>query len=115
MDAATITEIEAEPVLAPDEQDQLQRLEHVVESGLRTFIEVGEALSAIRDRRLYRGTHGTFEDYCVERWGMKKAYANHLVRAAETVRALPTEMATIVATESQARELAKVPPLSARP
>jgi hypothetical protein len=28
----------------------------------------GTALLEVRDRRLYRETHATFEDYCRERW-----------------------------------------------
>lgn len=54
----------------------------------------------------------TFEAYCRERWGWHKAYCNHLIRAADTVKALPETVATIVATETQARELAKAEPES---
>lgn len=57
---------------------QLTRFEERIQQGLASFIEVGEALSAIRERRLYRATHGTFEDYCREKWGMSRIRAHHM-------------------------------------
>jgi phage N-6-adenine-methyltransferase len=47
---------------------RLAECEAVIERGLATFVEVGNALLEIRDDRLYRETHRTFEDYCRERW-----------------------------------------------
>jgi hypothetical protein len=38
-------------------------LENVIERGLSTFVEVGNALLEIRDSKLYRETHPTFEAY----------------------------------------------------
>ncbi len=35
---------------------------------VQTFYEVGNALLQIRDERLYRQTHSTFEEYCREKW-----------------------------------------------
>lgn len=32
------------------------------------FVECGNALAEIRDKRLYRGTHDTFEAYCYDVW-----------------------------------------------
>ncbi|HEX6762895.1 MAG TPA: hypothetical protein VF094_08855 [Gaiellaceae bacterium] len=46
------------------ESARLAELEHVVEQGLQTFVEVGLALAEIRDGRLYRATHSTFAEYC---------------------------------------------------
>jgi hypothetical protein len=97
-------------IITIEESKRLIALEGVIQTSLGTFMEVGNALAEIRDRRLYRIEHQTFEDYCREKWGMNRAYANHLVRASDAVKSLPPEMATIVATESQARELAKVEP-----
>ena len=70
---------------------------------------MGEALAAIRDARLYRQTHDTFEDYCRERWGMSKSHANRLIDSGKVA----SEMAPIganITSERQARELAKVEP-----
>ena len=50
--------------MAPLQVRRLAELELVIERGLKTFVEVGAALLGIRDGRLYRETHATFEDYC---------------------------------------------------
>jgi len=91
--------------LAVAESTRLAELEHVIERGLRTFVEVGQALLEIRDSRLYREDHETFDDYCRERWQMSKSHANRQIQAAEVARAV-TPIGVIPATESQARELA---------
>lgn len=87
------------------ETNQLAECEAVIERGLNTFVEVGQALLAIRDARLYRLTHGTFEDYCRERWGMERNYANKLVAAASVMEDLGTVVPILPANESQARPL----------
>lgn len=87
------------------ESELLADCERRIESGLKTFVEVGEALVAIRDGRLYRATHGTFEAYCSERWGMTQQYATSLVRASETMAVLSETIVSLPATESQVRPL----------
>ena len=69
--------------LTSSESAQLARCEAVVESGLRTFVDVGEALMEIRDRRLWRDGFDSFEDYCRERWGFSRKYAHLIVAEAE--------------------------------
>jgi hypothetical protein len=91
------------------EKEELKEFEKRIESGLKTFREVGAALLAIRDGRMYRAEHKTFEDYCRERWGFSKSRANQLVSAAEVVGNLTTIVAK-PQTESQARPLAALPP-----
>jgi len=68
----------------------LDELEVVIERGQQTFIEVGRALMEIRDRRLYRETHATFEAYCGERWGWTRQRANQQIDAACVADALTT-------------------------
>lgn len=92
-------------VLMPAERAALHRAEKVIRKGLDTFIKVGSALTEIRDQRLYRATHDTFEDYLADRWGLSKSYGNRLIQAYEVTRIVaPT--GAVPATESQARELA---------
>jgi len=67
------------------ERDDLDQHEAVIEQGLQTFVEVGTALLEIRDGRLYRQTHATFEEYCRERWGFTDRRARMLISAAEVV------------------------------
>lgn len=78
----------------------LQEHEATIERGLATFVEVGEALQAIRDERLYKENYGTFEVYCRERWDFTDQRARQLMAAAKTATTVA------VTTERQARELA---------
>jgi hypothetical protein len=94
--------------LSGAERRELASCEDVIERGLKTFVEVGGALFRIRDRRLYRLTHETFEDYCRDRWKMGKSYANRMIAASEVVGNL-TPIGAVPATESQARPLASLP------
>ena len=89
----------------------LGECEAVIERGLKTFCEVGEALLAIRDGRLYRITHSTFEDYCREKWDISRFYAHRLIEAStviENLRLLPIGN-KLPETESQARPLTILP------
>jgi hypothetical protein len=98
----------AEGALARTEQDELQQHEAVIERGLGTFVEVGTALAAIRDARLYRLEYATFEDYCRERWGFSRVRAHQMIDAAAVVGALTivnTETPTLT-NEGQARAIA---------
>jgi hypothetical protein len=86
-------------------RDQLAEHEAVIERGIGTFIEVGNALMAIRDGRLYRETgYASFDAYCRERWGMGRSHAYHLIDASEVAAVLSTNVHT-VSSEGQAREL----------
>jgi hypothetical protein len=89
---------------------RLKELEAVIERGTKTFIEVGLALAEIRDLRLYRQTHATFEAYCAEQWGWTRQRSYQLMNAATVVKLLPAEMSTRVDNEATARELAKLEP-----
>ena len=71
---------------------RLAALETTIERGLATFADVGLALLELRDGRLYRTTHGTFDDYCRERWQMTSRRALQLIEAAAVV----TQIGTIV-------------------
>jgi hypothetical protein len=67
-------------------------------------VEVGEALLTIRDNRLYRASHATFEEYCDQRWGFNRDIADRTIRSAEVAGILrPTGR---IPNEAQARELA---------
>lgn len=59
--------------------------EATIERGLKTFVDVGNALAAIRDGKLYKADHATFEDYCKERWGWTRVRAYQLIDAAAVV------------------------------
>lgn len=95
--------------LSGSEVRALEECESIIERGLASFIEVGEALLRVRDQRLYRSTHKTFQGYCRERWGWSRRYVNYQIQAAVVVRNLGTGV-PIPETEKQARALAQLPP-----
>jgi phage N-6-adenine-methyltransferase len=102
------------PNITPSEQDDLTRLELVIQAGFQTFVQVGNALMEIRGRKLYRQTHNTFEDYCRERWGIQRAHAYRLIDAAQVIGNLSPIGDILPATESQARPLTSLAPDSQR-
>jgi len=65
------------------EQNRLKQLEEIIERGKKTFVEVGLALLEIRDKRLYKESHSSFDSYCRERWGYSRQYGHQLMAAAE--------------------------------
>lgn len=99
--------------LTASEQVRLYQLESAIDAGLRTFVDVGNALLEIRDGRLYRLSHGNFEDYCRERWGMSRIHAHRLIDAA-TVADNLLPIGNIPTTESQARPLTVLEPAQQR-
>lgn len=91
--------------LVTAEQDaRRDELEAVVEAGLRTFIEVGQALVELHDGRLYRATHDTFDAYVADRFGSSRQHAYRLIEAAKT--AVAVSPMGVIANERQARALA---------
>ncbi|MEH2333772.1 hypothetical protein [Nostoc sp.] len=74
----TVTAVEVPELTEAEERDRLN-LERKVE---RAFFEAGKALMELRDRRLYRSTHKTFEDYCRDRFGFSRRQPYHLMEAA---------------------------------
>lgn len=78
--------------LVPDAQQELHRQEAIIERAQRAFFfDVGTALLAIRDGRLYRSDgFGTFEEYCRARWGFERRHAYRLIDAARVVGHLET-------------------------
>jgi len=95
-----------------EEQSKLAEYEAAIKRNLYVFYETGGALQKIRDERLYRVTHVTFEKYCQERWDLTRRHANRLIESAQIVETLSKlgPLVPILATESQARELVGLTP-----
>jgi hypothetical protein len=96
--------------LTPAESSDLEACEASIQAGLDTFVEVGTALLKIRENRLYRLRHGTFEDYCRERWGMSRVHAHRMIEASQVVSNLLPIGNTAPFNEAQARPLARLTP-----
>ncbi len=102
--------------LTEQELAERQSLELKVE---RTFVEAGKALRTLRDRRLYRNTHKTFEEYCRDRFGFTRISANYKIAAAEVFENLVADDEQLLITigyqilptnERQVRPLANLEP-----
>lgn len=77
--------------LAVAEQRRLEELERVIERGLDTFVEVGLALTEIRDGRLYRQRYSSFEAYLAGEWQMGRSTGYGLIDAAAVAANVPSE------------------------
>lgn len=63
------------------EQGDLATCEAALDNLRVAFAAAGKALQVIRDARLYRDTHATFEAYVAERWDMSRPQAYRLIDA----------------------------------
>jgi hypothetical protein len=98
------------PLTTEEEGDRLH-LERKVE---RAFYEAGMALMQLRDRRLYRTTHATFEDYCRDRFNYTRRRPYQLIEAAIVYDHLIDKCAKFLhilpTKESQAQPLSQLDP-----
>ncbi len=89
--------------LSTSEQGDLATCEAALDNLRIAFWAAGKALQVIRDARLYRAGHGTFEEYAEQRWDMSRAQAYRLIEAwplAERLSPIGDKL-----NESQIREL----------
>ena len=95
--------------LTTTERKSLAKCEKVIQKNLAAFVEVGQALFGIREDRLYRDAHKTFEEYCRDRWDIGKSQAYRLIASAEAVANLSPIGDVLPANEAQARPLTTIP------
>jgi hypothetical protein len=71
---------ECDPDANPETPSRtLAELEHIIERGKTTFIEVGEALAEIKERGLYKPE--AWGDYVKRKYGFTRQYAHRLIQA----------------------------------
>ncbi|MBC1224988.1 hypothetical protein GNF10_29400 [Nostoc sp. UCD121] len=108
---ATIT-VSAVEVTELNQEEQSDRL-HLERKVERAFFEAGKALTELRDRRLYRSTHKTFDEYCLDRFGYNRSRSYQLVDAAVVVDNLqkcPQIVDILPTAEGQVRPMTKLEP-----
>ncbi len=115
-DALNYPEVEVVEHLSLEEAADRSRLELKVQ---RSFYEGGAALRELRDKRLYRSTHRTFEHYCQVLFSFSRVSAYNKITAAEVMdnllsNALQNSERTnsqppLPNSERQCKELAKLP------
>jgi hypothetical protein len=74
--------------LTYDERHEFEMCVETIDRGFKVWYEVGKALLKIRDKRLYREEHQTFEACVQERWGLKRQRAYELMGASQVVENL---------------------------
>ena len=72
-------------ILSEEEKAERDNLEGTVQ---QAFFVAGQALKLLRDKRLYRETHSTFESYVRDRFDFTKRAAYYLIDAHEVVNNL---------------------------
>ncbi|MEH1781191.1 MAG: hypothetical protein V7L26_19165 [Nostoc sp.] len=105
----TVSAVEVEELTDEEQSDRLH-LERKVE---KAVFEAGKALMELRDRRLYRSTHSTFEEYCKDRFGFQRRHPYRLIEASAVFdnlmkmcpKGTQTETETETETESSNAEI----------
>ena len=90
---------------------ELERLEEIVEQGLKVYFEVGQALKTIQQQELYKlKGHTNFKVYCRDRFMIGDSRIYQLISACEIAQNLEPVVRElgVVLNESHCRELAKV-------
>ena len=102
--------VEVVEELSEDEQRERLHLERRVE---RAAFEGDRALRELQDRRLYRSTHSSFEQYCRDRFGFSRDSAHLKIRASQVYDNITSYLPTngrqipLPTNERQLRSLAK--------
>jgi len=79
--ATTETVYDAIPIepLSPEEESRRKKLEAIVRKHSDSFVPAEEALWHIKEEKLYRSTHSSFESYCRESFKFTASWANRQV------------------------------------
>ena len=87
---------------------RLELLEAVIEANLIGFFKVGQALSQIRDDKLYQGKWDTFEAYVDQRWKMSRRRAYQLIGARSVIDDLVDAALPMPTSERVCREMVRL-------
>jgi len=96
------------------QQDRLDECELAITQHQEGFLIVAEALTEIKEAKLWKATHASFEEYCEKRWKWTSHRVRQLIRGAEIQHELENDASkngTMVPllNERSTRELARVP------
>lgn len=90
----------------------LLHYENTIERGLKSFIEVGEALLEIKQNKLYKEKYKTFSEYCEQRWGFSIRQSQRYISALKVVQNIQESDPEVVlpTSERQIRSLGSLAP-----
>ncbi len=109
-----ITVLESLEFLSPEEESERLRLERQVE---RAFYQAGLALKTLRDKKLYRSNHSTFQEYCRSRFGFTRRSAYYLIDAVgivDNLKKSELKVHKLPTSETQCRPLKSLEPQQQR-
>jgi len=96
-----------------EELTEAEAADHRLESRLKEFYEAGKSLIELRDRRLYRSTHKTFEEYCRDRFGFTRRSSDYLIAGSlvvDNLRIRTNSSQILPSSETQCRPLTQLKP-----
>jgi len=96
--------------LSDEERGELRANEETIVRGARAWLEMGRALTTIRDKRLYRETHKRFEAYCWEKFRLEHSAIYQFMaafRRYQLVLPIAAKLCIEFTAESQVRPLCK--------
>ena len=67
------------------EQERLKNCELVIQTGLETFYQVGQALLEIQESKLYRQEFNTFDEYLQGRWNFGLRHGQRFIQSFEVI------------------------------
>jgi hypothetical protein len=76
-------------IIALGDAELLQRADSLARSEKAVLADLIESLAEVDRRRLWKGTHASFFEYCAHRLRMHPASAAHRIRAVRAFRAFP--------------------------
>lgn len=80
-----------DPSVTPEDRAEFKRQHKIVETGVKAFWKVGQALAAIKGKNLWRaGGHKSWDAYCRSVAGMSRGHAHRLLGAAGFMEMLKT-------------------------
>lgn len=82
--------------------------ETIIERGMASFVEVGEALGRIKKGRLWADEFDSFEDYCKQRWGFSYSTAQRYIGAGEVSQICETHQLPSPTTVEAAKPLIRL-------
>jgi hypothetical protein len=100
------------PPLSNEDKQRLQDFTITIKEGMKSFCATGSALKKIKEEKLYREIHKTFEKYVQSTFQMSPRRANQFISASEVIENLKqngNNCPVLPINESQARVLASLP------
>lgn len=102
-------EATTETPITENDQQRLVALEAAIDQGAAALRDMGNALLEIRDARLYRLTHSSFENYLRERFNFSRQYGYLLMQLATIAERCQPLVDIPLHSEQHARLLGRLP------